>query len=90
MLSWPLSIKAFDAIGGLRYTQGGKVPLQQGGTHWKPSIFLNELMSPGRGEGYEYRDDPISLATIQALADLGYTVDICQADPTKLLPRNLS
>ena len=76
----PLSIKAFDANGGLHYTQGGKVPLQQGGLHWEPSIFLNELMSVKYSVGFVYWDDPISLVTIQALADLGYTVDISQAD----------
>ncbi len=51
----------------------------QGGvdSHWRQTVFGNELMSSWGGE-------PISAITIQSLADIGYTVDVGQADPYTL------
>lgn len=73
--------KAFNQVGGLRY-QGRKVPVEnswlagRGGrdSHWRGSVFGTELM------GYARTNAPLSLVTVQAMADLGYTVDASQAD----------
>jgi hypothetical protein len=59
------------------------VPVEAGGgagttlSHWRESVMTNELMtgfidSPG--------PNPLSAITIEAMADLGYTVDVSQAD----------
>ena len=66
----PLAIAAFDAAGGQNYA-GAKVPVEGG--HWRGSVFGDELMTP-TGTG------AISAITVQSLADLGYGVDINQAD----------
>ena len=70
----PLAIAAFDAAGGRDYS-GAKVPVEGG--HWRGSVFGDELMTPG-GTG------ALSAITVQSLADLGYVVDITQADPYTL------
>ena len=79
----PLATEAFDAAGGTNYT-GPKVPLHQHGrgrnSHWRFQVFGGELMSGGVGE-----NAPTSAVTLQALADLGYTVDLSLADPFRLL-----
>jgi Leishmanolysin len=60
------------------------VPVEAGGgagttlSHWRESVMTNELMtgfidSPG--------PNPLSAITIEAMADLGYAVDVSQADP---------
>ena len=66
----PLAIAAFDAAGGRDYA-GAKVPAEEG--HWREGVFGNELMTP-TGTG------AISAITVQSLADLGYVVDVAQAD----------
>ena len=69
----PLAIAAFDEAGGSDYT-GAKVPVQKGGGgHWRPSAFPDEIMRPGGGSA-------LSAITVQSLADLGYGVDVTQAD----------
>ena len=69
----PLAIVAFDEAGGSDYT-GAKVPVQKGGGgHWRSSAFPDELMRPGGGSS-------LSAITVQSLADLGYGVDVTQAD----------
>ena len=80
--SGPLAVQAFDAAGGDSYP-GKKVPVSGEGDdgHWRPSVFGNELMV--------YDVDlnlpaPLSAITIQSLADLGYEVDVSQADPYTL------
>ena len=71
----PLAIAAFDAAGGRDYP-GAKVPVEPGG-HWRRSVFGDELMGPiGTGA--------LSAITVQSLADLGYGVDVSQADPYTL------
>jgi len=70
----PLAIAAFDAAGGRDYA-GAKVPVVGG--HWRGAVFGNELMTP-TGTG------AISAITVQSLADLGYVVDVTQADPYTL------
>ena len=81
------AIAAFNAAGGSSYT-GSKVPVEneKGGqgtqdSHWRQSVFgpLGEVM-----EGFANLEAtarvPLSAITIQSLADLGYTVDVDQAD----------
>ena len=71
----PLAIGAFDDAGGSGYS-GGKVPVD-GHAHWRESVLGTELMTPRlhRGEAHE-----LSAITIQALADLGYRVNVGLAD----------
>ncbi|HYH80756.1 MAG TPA: leishmanolysin-related zinc metalloendopeptidase, partial [Longimicrobium sp.] len=67
----------FDAIGGLTYTGGQKVPVENtggGGTvnsHWRESVLKNELMTGFLNAG----QNPLSVLTVRSLADLGYTVN---------------
>ena len=71
--SGPLAIAAFDEAGGANYT-GAKVPVQKmDGAHWRPSELPDELMGPTGGS-------VLSAITVQSLADLGYGVDVTQAD----------
>jgi len=78
----PLAMAAFDAAGGTSYT-GPKVPLHQHGGgrngHWRTEVFGSELMSWGWNDYV-----PTSAVTLQALADLGYEVDLSLADPYTL------
>ncbi len=72
----PLAISAFDDAGGRNY-QGAKVPLADP-AHWSGDVFGHgELMLPWGGGA-------LSAITIQSLADLGYGVDVTQADPYML------
>ena len=68
----PLATAAFDEAGGQTYA-GAKVPLQTQESHWRIPELQGELMSPYGGE-------TLSAITIQSLADLGYGVDLTQAD----------
>ena len=72
----PLAIAAFDDAGGRDYT-GAKVPVEPNGWHWRTPVLDNELMSTGS-------TSRLSAITVQALADLGYVVDVTQADPYTL------
>jgi leishmanolysin len=74
---------AFNTLnGGNAYVLGAKVPVEATGgvgtqdSHWRESVFDTELMTgfisaPG---------NPLSATTIASLQDLGYTVDMSQAD----------
>jgi hypothetical protein len=78
----PLAIDAFNDAGGTSYTGGAKVPVENSGeegsadAHWRESVLRNELMTPGLNPG----NNPLSAISIQSLADLGYRVDVTQAD----------
>ena len=74
----PRAIAAFDDAGGRNYT-GAKVPVQKiSGAHWRGDVFIDdELMLPWGG-------GRLSAITVQALADVGYGVDVAQADPFTL------
>ena len=73
----PLAIAAFNDVGGGSYT-GAKVPVaKMDGGHWRYSVLSGELMSPAGGFA-------LSAITLQALADLGWVVDVTQADPYTL------
>ncbi len=69
----PQAIAAFDQAGGTDY-QGAKVPTEPGGGHWHRSVLSGELMAPSNG-------DALSAITLQALSDLGYSVNLSEADP---------
>ena len=69
----PLALAAFNDAGGGDYT-GAKVPVQKmDGSHWRWPVLEGELMGPGGGGA-------LSSITVQSLADLGYGVDVTQAD----------
>jgi len=88
---------AFDSIGGTSYTGqslippgGNKVPVENCGTsspagcgvgtrnsHWRKPVFGNELMTGYVSNGA----NPMSVVTIAAQEDLGYTVNYDAADP---------
>lgn len=77
----PRAVKAFDEAGGKNYS-GEKVPVQKIiAGHWRTDVLGDELMTHKRVSPYRY---PISAITIQALADLGYKVDVSKADPYRL------
>ena len=64
-------VAAFNALGG-----HGKVPLEDDLSHWREDVFGNEIMTPV----YSRDNEPLSRITLQALADIGYQVDVTQAD----------
>ena len=93
------AITAFNNAGGLNYT-GDKVPIENNAdygtqrSHWRYLVFdprpyiqeyqpqfirPSELMV-----GLSHLNRSLSAITVQALADLGYQVDISQADPYRL------
>ncbi len=76
------AVAAFNAAGGTAYS-GGKVPVENGrdDSHWRGSVMDGELMNPRFSLGESH---PLSAITIQALADLGYSVDVGRAQPYTL------
>ena len=76
----PQAIAAFDQAGGTDY-QGAKVPTEQDGAHWRSSVLSGEIMRPSFSSV-----DALSAITLQALSDLGYSVDLSEADPYVLPP----
>ena len=69
--SGPLATAEFDAAGGMDYADN-KVPVHNTGrqgnadSHWRESVFNNELMSPYFTSGTQ----PLSTITVQSLADM--------------------
>ena len=94
------AIEAFNNAGGRNYAANDKVPVENNITllqdwepdwgreysHWRESVFRqgnkSELMVGRVDTSYEL---PLSAITIQSFADLGYQVDVSQADPYTLL-----
>jgi hypothetical protein len=76
-------IAGFDAIGGTTYTGGSKVPVANvGGSgtingHWRESVLDHELLTGTIDDG----SNPLSVLTVRSLQDLGYTVNVLNADP---------
>ena len=77
----------FTGIGGLTYTGLG-VPVENTGaagtrdSHWRRTIFSNELM-----QGFSQAGGmPLSRVTVASLADLGYTVSFNGADSFSFFP----
>ena len=75
------AIAAFEMAGGASYTDA-KVPIENvmgsgsGDSHWRESVLDDELMTPRHDGG----GDALSAITIQAMADMGYHVDLSQAE----------
>jgi hypothetical protein len=81
------AISEFDDAGGDTYT-GGKVPVENEGglgtadSHWRETVFDAELMT-----GFvDLGTNPLSRISIASLADLGYVVNLAEADPYTLGP----
>jgi hypothetical protein len=76
---------AFDEVGGAGYT-GLKVPVENTGgegtadSHWRESVFGNELMTGFLNSGV----NPLSRVTVASFADMGYSVNLAGADPYTL------
>ena len=68
----PRAIAAFNDAGGRNYT-GKKVPVQEDGVHWRGSLLNGDLMVPWGGRS-------LSAITVESLADLGYGVNVTQAN----------
>jgi len=77
--------QAFDAVGGTTYAGGAKVPVEDTGApgdggncgHWRESVLGPELMTPILLAG---SPNPLSIVTIESLADQGYVVNRGAAD----------
>ena len=84
----PRAVAAFDEAASFSYG-GAKVPVENqavrgsSDSHWRNTVFHNELMNPYL---YVNQSNPLSAITIQSLADIGYQVDVGQAD-SYTLPR---
>lgn len=82
----PFAIERFLAIGGDDY-DGEPVPVaNQGGqgtrdSHWRESVFANELMTGFLDPSLE---NPLSVVTLASLADQFYSVDFSEADPFQI------
>lgn len=82
----PLATRAFERAGGRGYRGGAIVPVENGGnqgsadSHWRESVFENELMTPFLSAGIE----PFSAITIESMADLGFSVDPTVADSYRI------
>lgn len=85
------AIAAFDADGGVEYTGGAKVPVEnclnlppgttcgqgQRDGHWRETVFANELMTAYLNSG----SNPLSVITTASLGDEGYLVNYAASDP---------
>ena len=76
------AVAAFNAAGGRGYS-GAKVPVQSSDdtAHWRESVLGLEVMTPSLRSG---TTNPLSAITIQALADMGYSVNASLADAFRL------
>ncbi|MDE2804182.1 MAG: hypothetical protein OXN18_03445 [Gemmatimonadota bacterium] len=73
-----LATAAFNAAGGRGYS-GAKVPVQSSDDtgHWRESVLGLEIMTSSLRSG---TTNPLSAITVQALADMGYSVDTSLTD----------
>ena len=73
---------AMAEYGKLKGTPAARVPVENTGgvgtrdSHWRESIFKNELMTGFVGE----KGNPMSRMTVASLEDLGYVVDVTKAE----------
>ena len=78
----PQALAAFDRTGGLNYSLGAKVPVENTGgvgtrdAHWRESVFKNELMTGFINSGA----NPLSVVTTASMGDLGYQVNYAGSD----------
>ena len=70
----PLATAAFNEAGGVNY-HGAKVPVTHDGVHWRFPVLDGDIMAGNSG-----REIILSAITAQSLADLGYGIDVNQAD----------
>ena len=68
--------EAYQQAGG----RSSWIPVEDA-AHWKEAVFGDEIMS---SLSYRGDRDPVSAITIQALADMGYGVDVRKADPYRV------
>lgn len=66
---------------GLRVPVENEAGRGSGDSHWRESVLDTELMTPGYNGG---RLNPLSALTIRSVEDLGYGVDVSQAEPYSL------
>ena len=71
----PLARQAFTDQGGDAYA-GDAVPMEMDSSHWHDHVLSGEIMAPSVG-----KSSVISRITVQALADLGYEVNVDAAEP---------
>ena len=78
------ALATFDQLGGTSYTGGSKVPVENTGgagsldSHWRESVFGNELMTSLLNGGVT---NPLSVLTIASMGDEAYTVNYAAAEP---------
>ena len=83
--------KGQAAYGDLRGTGPQPVPVEGGGgtgvstIHWRESSFVNEIMSPYIPANL----NPLSRLTLASMIDLGYDINLAQAEPYALPNHNL-
>lgn len=76
----PLTVAAFNSIGGSGYS-GAKAPVEDTGpsgtinSHWRESVLVTELMTGWINPG----SNPLSIVSVQSLADMGYSVNTAAA-----------
>ncbi len=76
------ALVAFDGNGGLNYSLGAKVPVENTGgagtrdAHWREAVFKNELMTGFINAGA----NPLSVVTTASMGDLGYLVNYAASD----------
>ena len=75
-----LAVEAFDAAGGTSYTDA-KVPISPESSHWRKDVFGLEGMTSTLTLGIA---NPFSAISLQAMADVGYAVDVSLADDYQL------
>ena len=98
----PATIAAFNAAGGANWS-GSKVPVENHGgetrvdVHWRESVLGTEIMSPEftlvDTRGFQLKDMnrlPISAITVQAMAAIGFEVDVGMAEPYRIPPAALA
>ena len=75
----PRALAAYKALGG----QGTGILLDPDQGHWAGPLFCSEILSGAAGDVTD-RVNPISLITLAALEDLGYTANLGRADHYRL------
>ena len=76
-----LAIEAFDAAGGTAYTDAKVAISSPDYNHWREAVLGREGMTPNFTQGAA---NPFSAITLQAMADVGYVVDVSLADDYQL------
>jgi hypothetical protein len=75
----PRALAAYKALGG----KSSGIPLDPDQGHWAGELFCSEILSGAAGDVTD-RVNPVSLITLSALEDLGYTANLSKADRYRL------